>query len=284
MILSNFSGNAGNFLHQYALTRTVAELNSYEWGFNPTSEFDYYNGYPQLDFMDIDYGKQHNYTYYEIPEGYSKWEEKCETFYHVDRVDFHSYDPEVFNISDNTKLFIRCAQDARYYDKEKVRKWFKIKEENDAKYKQILDDNHIILDENLTIINARGGEYKGIPNVLLRTEYWKDSVNYTLTRNKDMKFLVVTDDVEYSKSIFPFPVVHFGIGMDYWMINNAKNLILSNSSFAIFPAWLNINNPFVIAPKFWARHNVSNGYWVSSDVWTFGFHFMDREGKLSNGI
>lgn len=284
MLISNFSGNFGNNAFIYALTRTVAEKNGYEWGFNPHPEFDYYNGHPQLDFMDIDYGKIHNYSYYEIPEGYEKWEEKCDTFYHVDRVDFQFYDPEVFNIKNDTKLFIRCAQDARYYDKEKIRKWFTIKKENDEKYKEILNANKITLDENLTVINVRGGEYKGIPNVLLRTKYWQDGVNHMLSKNKDMKFLVVTDDVEYSKSVFPFPVAHFGIGMDYWMINNAKNLILSNSSFAIFPAWLNSNNPFIIAPKWWARHNVSSGYWASSDVWTFGFNFMDREGILNNDL
>ncbi len=52
-------------------------------------------------------------------------------------------------------------------------------------------------------------------------------------------------------------------------------------TFAIFPAWLNPNNPYVIAPKYWARHNVSTGYWANSSVDTFGFRFLDRNGVLS---
>jgi hypothetical protein len=76
------------------------------------------------------------------------------------------------------------------------------------------------------------------------------------------------------------PVFHFGIGMDYYMISQAKNLILSNSSFAILPTWLNKNKPYVIAPRYWARHNVSTGYWANSDMWTFGWNYMDKDGEL----
>jgi len=284
MITSSLTGNFGNHQFIYALTRTVAEKNGYEWGFNPTPEYDYYSGHPQMEFMEIDYGKQHNYTYHEIPEGFTRWDEKFETFHHVDKVDFQPFDPEVFNIKDNTKLYIRCAQDARYYNKEKLQEWFKIKEDYTLSYEQALIENEIDLNNDTCVINVRGGEYLGIPNVLLRNKYWEDSIAFMLRLNPKMNFLVVTDDVSYARSIFPFKVAHFGIGMDYYIINNAKNLILSNSSFAILPSWLNKNTPFIIAPKFWARHNVSNGYWASSDIWTFNFHFMSPEGALDNGL
>lgn len=291
MITSNFTGNLGNHMWIYAITRAVAERNGYKWGFNPMPEFDYFNGVPQLEFMDIDYGIKHYYRYNERPEWVkNEWEEEyCHLNYaNGDSVDYHSYQPNIFNIPDNTKLYIRCCQDARYLIdiKDKVSEWFKIKEENAYKYQEILSKLDIVLDDNLAIINIRGGEYKTIPQVLLKKEYWWRAINFLLTqRSHNMKFVVITDDVPYAESIMPphmnIPVYHFSIGMDYYVINNAKNLILSNSSFAIFPAWLNKNYPYTIAPRFWARHNVSTGYWASSDIWTFDWLFLDdKDGRL----
>ena len=69
---------------------------------------------------------------------------------------------------------------------------------------------------------------------------------------------------------------------DYRSLNNAKYLILSNSSFAWFPAWLNANLKYCIAPKYWARHNVSDGYWACGYNITKGWMYQDRESKLSD--
>ncbi|MCR5156790.1 MAG: glycosyl transferase, partial [Butyrivibrio sp.] len=37
---------------------------------------------------------------------------------------------------------------------------------------------------------------------------------------------------------------------------------------------------FAIAPKYWARHNVSDGYWASEQNIYSCFHYMDKHGKL----
>lgn len=284
MLVCDITGNFGNHLVDYVLTRVVAEKNGFQWGFNRTPSHDYYGGKEQLDFMNIDYGVEHHTPYGEIPDGIKYiWEEKRETFYHIDRVDYHPFQPDVFNICDNTKLIIYCCQDARYYEdsKDKIKNWLSIKESCLKEYNEKLYLTNIILDMDTCIINVRGGEYKSIPNVLLRKEYWDGAMRFMKMRNKNIKFVVVTDDVPYAQSLFPEikDIYHFSIGMDYYIINNAHNLILSNSSFAIFPAWLNpVPNKMVVAPRFWARHNVSSGYWASSDVFTFGWWFLDRNG------
>jgi hypothetical protein len=287
MITSNMTGNLGNHMFIYALTRTVAEHNGYEWGFNPSTEFDYHQGKPQMDFMEIDYGKTHSYKYNETPPWIDhEWREEYNHFKLAhDTYDFHPYQKDVFDIEDNTKLFIRCAQDARYYDKEKVKQWFKVKEENKGIYKAQLREFGIDIESNdVCIINIRGGEYKGIANLILRKDYWQDSIQIMKERNPKMRFLCISDDVGYANQILDFkvPVTHLSIGGDYYVINKAKNLILSNSSFAIFPTWLNENNPFVIAPRYWARHNTDVRQWVSSDIWTFGWNFLDKDGILYN--
>ena len=288
MLTSNFTGNLGNHMFIYALTRTVAEYNNYDWGFNPRPEYDYYHGKPQMDFLDIDYGKIHNYSYNENPPWIKYiWREYYEhkDFVYGDSIDFHPFQKDVFDIKDNTKLFIRCAQDARYYDKEKLKEWFKIKDEEKGKYKaNIRQFGFDIRQDNVTVINIRGGEYKGVSNLLLRKKYWQDAINIMKKRNPSMLFICVTDDENYANRLLNFnvPITHLSIGGDYYIINKAKNIILSNSSFGIFPAWLNENNPFVIAPRYWSRHNVSTGYWANSDIWTFGWNFLDKDGKLYN--
>jgi len=77
-------------------------------------------------------------------------------------------------------------------------------------------------------------------------------------------------------------VYHFDVGRDYATIKNAKWLILSNSSFAYFPALTNEVANLIIAPKYWARHNVSDGYWATGCNLYRGFVYMDRQGNLQS--
>lgn len=286
MLTCELTGNFGNHLVEYVLTRVVAEKNGFKWGFNRTPSHDYYNGKEQLDFLNIDYGIEHYAPYGAFPIGITNtWEEKRETFYHIDRVDYHPFQPDVFNVCDNTKLIIYCCQDARYYNdyKDKIRGWLSPKESAFVECWKQLYLHNITLDENVCVLNVRGGEYKGIPNVLLRREYWDGAMRLMKLRNQNIKFIIITDDVPYAKELFPEiqDIYHFSIATDYLIINHAHNLILSNSSFAIFPTWLNMTqDKTVIAPRYWARHNVSSGYWASSDIWTFGWWFLDRNGQF----
>lgn len=284
MITTDLTGNLGNHMWGYAICRTVAERNGYSWGFNRTPSHDYYHGVEQMSFMDIDYGQEHDTPFGQLPAGIDKiWVEKKEKFTHLGEVNFHPYQPDIFDIQDNTKLVIGCCQDERYiqHKKDDIQKWFKIKEKNILEYQQILEKNKLSLDENLCVINVRGGrEYLSLPTVLLPIKYWNDAIDHMRTQNPDMKFIVISDDVKYARSILPFPAYHFSIGMDYFIVNQARHLILSNSSFALFPAWLNENCRMIIAPKYWARHNVSFGYWASSSVYMKGWNYLDRNGEL----
>jgi hypothetical protein len=48
------------------------------------------------------------------------------------------------------------------------------------------------------------------------------------------------------------------------------------------PAWLNQNVKLIIAPKYWARHNVSDGYWSLAYNIVGGWMYQDRLGNLHN--
>jgi hypothetical protein len=114
----------------------------------------------------------------------------------------------------------------------------------------------------------------------LPKKYWQDAKKQMEKHNPDMRFLIVSDDPQYAASLFDYsiPVMHHSIGCDYSVLLNAKNLILSNSGFGIFPSWLNRNNPKTIAPLYWARHNTE--IWCSADLRGYGWEFMDKNGEL----
>ena len=276
MICTDLTGNIGDHLTRYAICRSVAEKNGYKWGINRVASHDYYNGQEQMGFLDIDYGETNNTPYGQLPAGITNiWEEKR---IHYPEYDYYEFQPDIFNVLDNTKLVIYSGQNANYFDRERVKQYFQFKEEVSFQYDKILKDSGIELDENLCVMNARGGEYRGVQSLFLTSNYWQKAINLMLDKNPKMKFILITDDPQYYQSIFNISTCHFGIAGDYYVINHAKNLLLSNSAFAVFPAWTNQYNPYVIGPKHWARHNL--GIWACSPMYTFGFNFMDREGNL----
>jgi hypothetical protein len=284
MITTNLTGNLGNHMWQYAVCRTIAEEKGYEWGINSTTSHDYFNGNSQMTFMNVDFGKN------PIEGIVNEYHESWKTYQHVDSVNITMLNESLYDINDNTTMIgdngafggIYQSEDYIIDRKSDIYKWFEIKEESSKAYGEKLKDINVVLDDNLCVINFRGGEYRGIPNVLLRREYWKDSINYMLSINSNMKFLLITDDVQCANDFMPFPIqaIHVDVGFDYYVVNQAKWLIISNSTFGWWAAWLNKNVNEIIAPKYWARHNVSDGYWATGDSYTRGFTYMDRDGQL----
>jgi len=278
MISVDLSGNISDHLIRYAICRTVAEKNNFMWGINPVTSHDYYQGKEQMFFFeDINYGVPIDTLFGQLPIGVSNiWEEKYNSY---QTHDFYPFQDNVFDIPDNTKIVLRCGQDARYLEKDKIKKWLRIKPEYQIMSNQILQENHIELDEDLCVLNARGGEYIGVSYLFLGKKYWDDAMRHMKSINSNMRFIVVTEHPEFYRSFFDLPVYHFNIFCDYFIIHNAKNLILSNSGFGLFPAWTNDKVDNVIAPMHWARHNL--GVWANSSVWTFGnekWKWLDSDG------
>lgn len=156
--------------------------------------------------------------------------------------------------------------------RDEIKKWLAVKPEYDC---------HTYARENLCIINVRGGEYAGNPELFLRRKYWLDAMAKMREIRPDMEFMIVTDDVSAARRVLPeVEAHHFDLAKDYTTIKNASYLILSNSTFAFFPAFTSGTVKYVIAPKYWARHNVSDGYWASEQNIYDGFTYMDRKGRL----
>lgn len=289
MITTNLTGNMGNHSWYYAICRIVADKLGYEWGINPNPTHDYFGGSSQFYFMDMDFGKSVKISgktpgglnmYEGIPNIYH--DKHKEHIYMGDSCLINMYDPNVFSISDNTMVhLISQSEDYLIDRKNEIINWFRIKKEFRDQYNSKLRDLGISLDDNTCIINFRGGEYKSVKHLIPRREYWRDSIQKMLELNPNMKFIIITDDVECANQyIGNYPCYHIDIGFDFFAVNQSKYVILSNSSFGWWAAWLNQNSKLTIAPRYWAKHNISNGYWSLGDSYTRCFMYMDRDGRL----
>jgi hypothetical protein len=130
-------------------------------------------------------------------------------------------------------------------------------------------------------LNFRGGEYVGFHELYLERKYWIDAMNNMTKINPNMEFVVITDDIKASQDMLPeIPAYHFSVDKDYAIIKNAKHVILSNSTFPFFAVFTSDTIENIIAPKYWARHNVSDGYWGSGQNLYSGWNYQDREGNL----
>ena len=272
---------------QYSVCRTVAERLGYDWGINPSPTHDYFKGMNQMYFMDVDFGNQNINKI--INEFHENW-----LIYEHDgmKINVTMIDPRIWEIEDNTRLighngaFGGIYQTEQYFkdNKEEVLNWFRIKPEYSTKYDDKLKELGIVLDENLCVINFRGGEYRSIPHVVCRKEYWRDSINYMLQLNANMKFIVITDDPEFSRLYMPFPIetFHYEIGFDFYVLNQSKWSIISNSTFGWWSSWLNVRANKIIAPKYFGAHNNSDGYWSVGEIYSEKFYYMDRDGNITD--
>ena len=182
-------------------------------------------------------------------------------------------DERVYEISDQTLLYGNL-QDERYFGGhiEEIREWLKVKPEYESS-EYTADD--------LCIINMRGGEYTGHPELYLDRRYWLHAIANMKKINPDMRFMIVTEDEEAARKVLPeYECHHFDVGKDYVTVKNARYLILSNSSFSLMPVITSTELKYVIAPKYWARHNISDGFWSSEqNIYSF-LHYQDRRGRI----
>ena len=183
------------------------------------------------------------------------------------------YDIGMKKISDNT-MILGNLQSEKYFGhyKDEIKKWMKIKPEYDS---------YEFYNDNLCVINFRGGEYRGLKELYLEKKYWQDGINNMKKLNSLMKFVIITDDLIQARKMLPgIPSYHFDLAKDYVSIKNAKYLLLSNSSVAFFPAWSSDTVEFIIAPNYWARHNISNGYWATGQNIYENWIYQDKNGIL----
>ncbi len=236
----------GNQIHRYVMVRVLALDKGLDFGFEGIDNF------KGKSFMNLDWGKPVTGIEHYVDE---------KRVNNASGVDIRPLDEEISKIGDNTLIDGEFQAEGYFKHRLKeIREWLEVR--------PILD-----IPSNWCIINFRGGEYKYSPDLFLTKEYWQGAMNLMIEDTPDIEFYVVTDDIGEANRFFPGLPISHDIGDDWRWIRYAPNLILSNSSFAILSALLNENVKTVIAPKYWARRNVSDGYWAMEqnkyDGWTY---------------
>lgn len=278
MIITEFyhGQGLGNQLAVYVTLRALALRNGYSFGFTGLENFGdrRYND-KGLYFMDLDLGESVDAS--KITNHYKEKELRLRTnaSNHDASIgcDIRLIDNKLLSIEDSTKIDGVLQGEGYFLQyRNELKDWLKVKPEHDC-----FDFCH----DDICVINFR--DYRGNDELHLQRSYWVNAIKHMLNINPNMQFLVITESPEAAIEMLPELVdntYHFDVGKDYSIIKNAKWLILSNSSFAIFPTLTSETVRMVIAPKYWARHNVSNGYWSCSNNIYKDWFYMDRDSKL----
>lgn len=239
----------GNQLFRYVTTRVLALDKGYEFGMcNPEN-------FKGSSFMNLGLA--------EMPVFMGAPGEFIEKKVVEGGIDIRGYDPEINFVKDNT-IIEGEFQDERYWGHrlDDIREWLEVEP--------------LEMSDDLCIINFRGGEYMSDLNLFLTKDYWDQAIQMMNDKYKTtyewgsaskMRYEVHTDDPDTAKLFFPdFKVIdnrmltadkrYESVGYNWRAIRYAKHLIISNSSFPILPALLNEDVKEVIAPRYWARHNI----------------------------
>lgn len=125
-------------------------------------------------------------------------------------------------------------------------------------------------------IHVRRGDYlkekdfRGICDI----EYYKTAISFLFKENPTRRFYIFSNDMEWcQENIEPMlqgaEVCYVTGNMrqdscwDIFLMNQCKSLIVANSSFSWWGAFLNKNNPLVIAPKQWKNGQDTHGMYAA---------------------
>lgn len=257
MISVELMGRLGNHLWQYAVCRTVADFHNYD--------FHIPRNFLGSEIFSCSLGVENDLTTRVFTESSSA----------------QLYEPYIFDLPKHTKLhgFFQCEKYISH-NRKNIENWFSNKFINTNFF------NALNIHNETCLIHFRGGDYKELlPNIFLDTSYWTLSISKMREINPKINFAVITDDLKLAAVYFPeFPIYCTNVKDDFTALRHAKYLIISNSTFAWWAAWLNNKAKIVIAPKYWINYNQNNGIWLPGDSITNSFSYMDSSGKLIGAV
>lgn len=266
----------GNQLFCYITTRCIAMRNNCDYSILG-SETMANNIHSQcgLYFMDLDYGVSMRKE--DFDNVYYEKEDRLYVANSKHDIEHGAYitgvDEKMLNMQETVLMYGNMQAEAYYLPyKEEIKKWLTVKPEYECfDYSQ----------DDLCIIHLRCTDYMDSPELFLQKKYWINGMKNMRKINPKMRFMIITNDVKEAEKLIPsVKAYNFDLAKDYSIIKNAKYLLLANSSFTYFPAFTSDTVNTIIAPKYWARHNVSDGYWASEQNIYEGWLYQDKNGKL----
>ncbi len=281
----------GNQLWNYAVTRILAKKNNCDFSILKKERF------KGKEFMNLDFGtplagghtSKRGYLF-SLPRGvqnyYGEKRELFGTTLSDMTDDISRTDTHLLNLSPSTKFDGNC-QSTKYLEGHRadILKWISIKDEYTT-YQPA---------PNVCVIHLRCGDFMQ-SKAFLPIAYYKNAIAYIQSLDQQVVFQCVTDQKAMAETLLPGVEIigsalaatpdahkaghHHGgpIGIDFSLLTHAQYLIIPNSSFSWWAAYLNTDKKIVVAPKYWGRFNIADGFWSPSDIITDGFTYMNKEG------
>lgn len=254
MITIELNGRLGNQIFQYAICRLIAHRNGYNFYIPNEGQSSTEGIHIKNVFDNLDLGQNDGTILYRYYEDHT----------------IQKFNLNIFNIPDNTILW-GFFQTPKYFSgyEELVKSWFNIS--LSEKTKEILKKYN---PKNYCYIHLRGTDYKNHSHWFLSEEYYSKSINYIKDKYPEISFLIVTDDIEESKKMFPhIECVSNDLITDFTLLLNSNKLIITNSTFSWWAAWLK-SKETVIAPNNWLNYNKPELGFFPVDIKTDGFIYM----------
>lgn len=169
-------------------------------------------------------------------------------------------------------------QSWKYFDKNRdvlLNKYFIPSERVSSRLDQI------DISENSLGICVRRGDYLMLQNnhCVLSVEYYQNSINKHFSE-VDQVF-VFSDDYDWCRQVFGDSVnyVDESVGVQLFLMSKLPNLLLANSTFSWWGAYLNQRNPKVIAPSPWfgpgnSHINTADLYYPN---WNIEHHTIEQQ-------
>ena len=237
----------GNQLWLFAASKSISEK------LNLDLTIECFNNFKGIDFLKLDI----SFPLENIYCGEKDFSIFNERMYYDSELKYviSDFDENVLNIKDYT-ILEGLYQSEKYFfgDLEKLKRYIKIDQ-------NVLKSNFV--NKDICVMNIRGGEYKRHKDFILSKNYWLNAMKNFKEKYSIKNFLIVTDDYQYSKALFPnLEIIHSDIKKCYATIYNCSNIIVSNSTFSYFPCVTGIRKN-IIAPMYWARPIKNKGRWIS---------------------
>ena len=243
----------GNQLWLFAVAKSLSEKLSMDL------KIENFNKFLGKDFLNLEYSESKDKlsNSYLIENDKTEFNIFNERLYYDHELKYilSGYDENIINVDKNT-ILEGIFQSEKYFfgDLDKLKRYIKLNQST-------IESNPIKKDS--CILNIRGGEYKRHKDFILPKKYWDNAIEYFKYKYDINKFIIVTDDFNYARALFPkYEIISGDIKKCYAAIFNCKNIIVSNSSFSYFPCKTGIRKN-VIAPMYWARPFNKNKRWIS---------------------
>lgn len=112
---------------------------------------------------------------------------------------------------------------------------------------------------NSVAVHIRRGDYVKL-GICLESSYYQKAFEYIEQKVENIRYFIFSDDLDYAKQIFTsdkqrtFEYVKYASDNltldDFFIMKECKHIIMANSSFSWWAAWLNDNpNKLVVYPK-----------------------------------